>query len=177
MLLVAEIGMLVLGIITVATGKLSTSAGKECRGVPARIAGVLLILPLPISLLIGLMIAVILTSQGRHFDERAAWPTLVELGVFLVFVITAFVIAGMNAQPIGRATARRRGAATTTTRGIIPRSARRAGIGTTAARAIPTAGKGRGARRTTGFVDCAAPARRRPLVRAPMTDPRSVPRA
>ncbi|MCC6419604.1 MAG: hypothetical protein IT429_15325 [Gemmataceae bacterium] len=108
MLLVAEIGMLVLGIITVATGKLSTSAGKECRGVPARIAGVLLILPLPISLLIGLMIAVILTSQGRNFDERAAWPTLVELGVFLVFVITAFVIAGMNARPIGRTTARRR---------------------------------------------------------------------
>jgi hypothetical protein len=102
MLLIAEIAMLVLGIITVATGKLSISAGKECRGAPARVAGVLMILQLPVAIVVVVGLMMVLAAHGRIDPTNPpGWFVLLELGIFLVFIITAFVIAGVNAQPIG----------------------------------------------------------------------------
>ena len=102
LLLVLEIAMLVYGIIAVSTGRFSLSAQKEARGVPARIAGVLLILPLPVAFLVGFMVGAAMAAQGRAFDIQhiPPWITFMELGIFAVFAISAFVVAGVNAQPV-----------------------------------------------------------------------------
>lgn len=109
LVLIGEIAALVYGIVAVATGRLSLSAKKEARGVPARVAGVLLILPLPLALLTGVVIGTVMAAQGRPIGigNVPIWIGLVELGIFLVFVIAAFVVAGVNAQPIEKRRPRR----------------------------------------------------------------------
>ena len=64
MLLIAEIASLVFGIITVATGKFTLSRNKVCYGAPARVVGVLLMLPLPVALLVSIAVVAMFVARG-----------------------------------------------------------------------------------------------------------------
>jgi hypothetical protein len=93
-LLVGEIAAFVFGIIALATGKLKLTRTKEARGTPARIAGVLLLLPLPVAFLVGLGVGAMLAAKGQVVAVPP-WLAFLELGIFLFFMICAFTIAGV----------------------------------------------------------------------------------
>jgi hypothetical protein len=105
MLLIPGIVALVFGIITVATGKLKLGNGKVVVGAPARVAGVILIASFPMALLIGLMAATLLVVQaGAPITpiRIPMWLDFLPLGVFVLFVMLAFIVGSACSQPLER---------------------------------------------------------------------------
>jgi hypothetical protein len=100
--LIAEIISLVFGIIAVATGKLTMSKTKIVRGAPARVAGIFLILPLPLALVAGVVIAARFVAEGKVFDRAnlPGWVLAVEPAIFGVCFAIAMIIAIANAGPL-----------------------------------------------------------------------------
>ena len=65
MILGAEIGMLVIGIMALIQGKLVLSKTRVVRGTPARLLGAVALLPLPLSLMAGILIGILWVAQGK----------------------------------------------------------------------------------------------------------------
>src|SRR5947208_1768716 len=95
MILGAEIGMLVVGLIALFSGKFKLSGGRQVEGPAARWAGAVLILPLPLAFAIGLVVGVREAARGRVFNPKE-WElafALVEVGLLLLCgVIAAFIV-------------------------------------------------------------------------------------
>ncbi|HEV3079992.1 MAG TPA: hypothetical protein VGY66_09440 [Gemmataceae bacterium] len=98
--LIAEIVALIGGIMAIAKGQIRMLGSRTVEGTPARIAGVILILPLPLALVAGFMYGVILASQGREFDEKAKpIAAIMEAAIFLVCMTAAVIVTLTAKQP------------------------------------------------------------------------------
>jgi hypothetical protein len=106
LLLIGGIAALVFGIITVATGKLKLSNTKIVVGAPARVAGVILIVSFPLAFLVGVLAAMLFVVQAGgpvNPTRIPMWLEFVPLGVFVLFVVIAFVVGFAYSQPLERA--------------------------------------------------------------------------
>ena len=64
-----DVILLILGIIVLIKGQVMLTRTKEVRGTPARVIGVLLILPLPLGFLAGLLLGAFYVAQGKPVTE------------------------------------------------------------------------------------------------------------
>jgi len=100
MILGMEIGLLIAGIIALATGKMKLSKTKAAVGAPARIAGIIAILPLPLSFMVGVAIGAASVAQGRSVDDIKWTATAIEIAILLACLTASLIIAYAKAQPI-----------------------------------------------------------------------------
>lgn len=101
MILGAEIGLLVFGVIALATGKLTLSKTRVVRGWAARLLGVIALLPLPLSFMIGITYGVVLAAQGRDVTaDSVRWTmTGIEAGVLVLCAAAIYAIGWRLAGP------------------------------------------------------------------------------
>src|SRR5688500_8932349 len=95
MILGAEIAMLVIGIYALVTGKLTLSKKKVVQGTPARMIGIIGLLPLPLSFMAGVMYGATMAAQGKDFttDKSAQWTMIgIEGGITLVAFLLILVL-------------------------------------------------------------------------------------
>jgi len=107
----AEIGMLIWGIIVLVRGKAKVSKTKEAAGAAARIAGVVAMLPIPLCFMIGMLYGVYLGSTGQTaaIDPASGTIIAIEVGTLVACVIIAMVILYSAAKPIGQTAGQRPG--------------------------------------------------------------------
>jgi len=99
----AEIGMLVFGIVVLATGKIKVSSDRVVLGAPARVIGAILLLPFVLGtggeFLMGVYIGIQQATSRQplspaEIQQKMQTPALIlHLAVFVVTFIAAFVIA------------------------------------------------------------------------------------
>jgi hypothetical protein len=108
-----ELAMLVIGLIAVVMGKFDWALEKPLRGPAVRIAGVVLMLPLPLAFLLGVVVGLIRDRHPQPVDESD--PDLVllfaELGITLGCAATAGAILFLFGRSSGRRRRRARRAA------------------------------------------------------------------
>jgi hypothetical protein len=95
LLLLLEIGLLVAGLIALVTGKFRLGKDRVVVGAVARVAGLVLMLPLPLGFAIGFMIGLQQTLQGKQV-EAAKWQgtlALLEWGLVGGCALLGFGIA------------------------------------------------------------------------------------
>ena len=99
-----EIVMLIFGIITLIRGKFTLTRGKEVRGVPARVIGLVLMLPFPLSLALDLLAGIVLAILGKPPTEQEATTigVVIEVCIVALCFITAIVMANVYSQPIAK---------------------------------------------------------------------------
>ncbi len=69
MIFIVEIILLIYGIIAIITGKLKLDKKKVVEGPSARLLGVLCLMPIPFSLLVGFIYAICLAAKGLAADQ------------------------------------------------------------------------------------------------------------
>jgi hypothetical protein len=95
MCLVLEIIMLVMGIVALVRGKIKilTRTG-EVQGTPARVAGIVMILPLPLALLVVVAFGAGFAASGKAAESleslRFIEPALVLICLTIAIAICAF---------------------------------------------------------------------------------------
>jgi hypothetical protein len=96
-----EIVMLIFGIITLIRGKFMLTRAKEVRGVPARIIGIFLVLPFPLSLALQFLAGIVLAIQGRQptTQEIKTIAVVIEFSMVAICFLTAVGIAIAYARP------------------------------------------------------------------------------
>jgi hypothetical protein len=96
-----SIAMLIFGIIALVRGQFTLTRTKVVSGVPARVIGVILLLPLPLMLAGGLLIGVVLGMQGKQpRPEDIQGPAvLLEVGIILGCMLIAVIIGAVTARP------------------------------------------------------------------------------
>jgi uncharacterized membrane-anchored protein len=99
--IVMSIAMLIFGIIALVRGQFTLTRTKVVSGVPARVIGVILLLPLPMMLVGGMLIGVFYAMQGKQpRPEDIQGPAvLLEVGVVLGSMLIAVVIGLATAGP------------------------------------------------------------------------------
>jgi hypothetical protein len=105
---VCDIIMLIFGIITLVRGKFLLTRAKEVRGVPARIIGVILMLPLPLSFMAGLVLGAVIAAQGKNEDELRTAGIILGVSITAICFISAIVLAAVTAQPVVKEPSARR---------------------------------------------------------------------
>jgi hypothetical protein len=101
MCLVLELVMLIVGITTLVKGTFGVGSRHAAKGVPARIAGAILMLPLPLKFLCGMAIGLALAVQEKQVDRNDPVLAYLETGITLGCLVTALVLAGATAKPVG----------------------------------------------------------------------------
>lgn len=105
MILGAEIGMIIMGLIAIFSGKFSLTKNRVVYGMLARLLGVLWLLPIPLSMLVGIVVGFIYVTQnpGTTQDQLAKTfgltGTIIEGTIVVVFIALAYLIGWNNAQP------------------------------------------------------------------------------
>ncbi len=89
MICVIEVALLLLGLLVVVTGDITVGSNRVLRGTPAHILGGLLMVPLPLSLLTGLLVGAFLSAQGRDPTQEsyALVFILIDVGIFVVCLL------------------------------------------------------------------------------------------
>ena len=97
-----EILMLIFGIIALVRGRFLLTRAKEVRGWPARIIGVLLIMPFPLSFLVGMVLGGVFVAMGKSVDDQEFRSAASILGFAIVAIcfLSAIGIAMFLAEPI-----------------------------------------------------------------------------
>jgi uncharacterized oligopeptide transporter (OPT) family protein len=103
--------MLIFGIIALITGKFSVTRSKVVYDTPARIVGVIMMLPLPILLMLGVALGFGLLAQGRPLNQEdldrlktlgMILGAVVILGCFIIGMVVAFIYAEPPRKKRGR---------------------------------------------------------------------------
>jgi hypothetical protein len=86
--------MLIFGIISLVTGKFTLTRNKVVYGTPARMVGLILVMPLPILVIVGVMLGFGLLAQGKQLTE-AEMKQLTTTGMIIgaVVILACFVAA------------------------------------------------------------------------------------
>lgn len=97
-----DIILMILGIIVLVKGQVLLTRTKEVRGVPARIIGIIFLLPLPLSFVAGLLLGGFLLAQGKPVNESEIQGPAMILGaaILALCLLTAVGIAVAYAQPV-----------------------------------------------------------------------------
>jgi hypothetical protein len=109
----AEIGCLVFGIIALVMGKFKLTGSRWVQGTPARLIGVLLLLPLIIGYggeaIYGAIVAVKWAKEGKDVaGNLAAIQKEIQGTVTIIHIaggiplIAAFIVALVKAKPMGK---------------------------------------------------------------------------
>ncbi len=93
--LILEVLMLIFGLIGLISGKLTISKKLKVKGTPARIAGFILIIPLPGTLLMGFLLGILLGNSLPLTDIQNI-ATLVEIVLDLGCLVGAYLYANAN---------------------------------------------------------------------------------
>jgi hypothetical protein len=104
-----DIIMLIFGIIALVRGKFLLTRAKEVRGVPARIIGIVLMIPLPLSFVAGLALGAMMASQGKSVDDLRLAGSILGVTITGLCFVSAIAIAVATARPIVKAPAAARG--------------------------------------------------------------------
>jgi hypothetical protein len=108
-MLILEIATLVAGLVVLIKGKISFSRSLVVRGAMARVIGVVLMLPLPLSIAAGIVVGVALASKGLSQEEIVRRATsigaIIEIAVYVACVVVAVIIGAI--APKGPAKRRR----------------------------------------------------------------------
>lgn len=94
MILGAEIALLILGLIGLCSGKWRVGKGLTVQGRPARIAGLIAIIPLPAAILLG-----VIAANGA-FGNDIGWLWMVELGLVAACLIAATIVIQPHAKAL-----------------------------------------------------------------------------
>ena len=102
---VLEIIMFVLGVIGVAKGRVSLTRTRVAIGPPARIAGALLLIPLPVYIMANVIAGVAIIGGGGAQPNLALQTTagvvsLISLAVSLGCLIAAIIVCAVTAKPL-----------------------------------------------------------------------------
>ena len=87
--------LILFGIFTLMKGELKLSDSKISRGKPARIAGMLMILALPIAFLVSMVVPSVMVLAGRpvNVEDPSTWERFLPIIVMLVVALVALVVA------------------------------------------------------------------------------------
>jgi cation transporter-like permease len=98
---IPELAMLVFGVFTLVNGSFRMSQEKVVWGVPARIMGALLLVPMPLEFVIFFTTVFAYTAQGRPLDpENLRWLVLTNAGIVLGTCVLILVIGLTAAEPV-----------------------------------------------------------------------------
>ena len=97
-----EIVMLIFGIITLIRGRFLLLRTKEVLGWPARIVGLFLIMPFPLSFLTGMVLGAIWMAMGKNIDDRGFLDAarIAELAIVFLCFVSAIGMAMYFAEPV-----------------------------------------------------------------------------
>jgi hypothetical protein len=99
LLLIVMIIMLVMGIYALATGKIKLSPRRVVEGLPARVIGAVLCLPLPLHFGISFLVALAIASQQRGgAPELPIWTSFVGIGLMILCGLAAVIIGAVTAH-------------------------------------------------------------------------------
>jgi hypothetical protein len=98
MICVIEIGLFIFGIIMLITGKMKLSAGRVVEGTPARLLGLLALLPLPLCVVVGLIYGVTVAMQNPNAPNDFAFGSRQTI---IITVIEAVITLGTLAAVLG----------------------------------------------------------------------------
>jgi hypothetical protein len=96
-LLIIEIIMLIGGLYALIAGRIKISAAISLEGWQARIAGIMLIAPLPLAFLIGVLIS-LLISTGALPPSVLSYASIIEI-LLVVVTFAAVIIYALIVQP------------------------------------------------------------------------------
>lgn len=100
-LLFLEIGMLIGGFVVLVKGRFTLGKNRVVTGVAARLAGLVMILPLPLAFLVLLLIAVHAGQSGQpvNYQEMQGSLSLLELAITVICFLMAVLIGLIYGQP------------------------------------------------------------------------------
>jgi hypothetical protein len=98
------LAMLVFGIIAFVKGEFKLTRNRVVRRGPAYAIGALLVLPLPLSFGIGFIYGIMAGARHEQVDVKQLQAKLapVEVGLDVVCLLAALIIAAVTAQPVVR---------------------------------------------------------------------------
>lgn len=101
MILILEIAMLIFGIIALVKGKFTLTKKKIVTGAAARIVGVILLMPLPLSFGVGVIMGIMLAAQGRQIQAKEIQNTgtIIEVVSVLGCCILAIGVSLATSHP------------------------------------------------------------------------------
>jgi hypothetical protein len=105
MIIGAEVAMLIMGLYALIAGRLMT--GKKAKhvvqGWPARLIGVICLLPIPLAFAVGTAVAAILVALGRTVTrESFFWVgTAIEGSIVLACVVAVAILSRVYRTPVG----------------------------------------------------------------------------
>ncbi|HKI33576.1 MAG TPA: hypothetical protein VKA46_17105 [Gemmataceae bacterium] len=104
--LIVEIGLFILGVIGIAKGTVALTRTRVVSGTPARVIGVIFLLPLPAYIVANLIAGVALFGGGGEPDPQTALGVglvaLMALSVTILAVVIGTVLAFVYARPVGK---------------------------------------------------------------------------
>jgi hypothetical protein len=97
MILGMEIGLLIGGILALVRGRMSFSKNKVATGTPARIAGIIMLLPIPLAFGVIFCYAFLMGASGAVVDENSLRGTaiVIEIAIVVLCFAVAMLIAGV----------------------------------------------------------------------------------
>lgn len=98
--LVVLVAMLTLGIGALAKGRIKLTARRSVEGGPARLIGVILLLPLPLYIGIALLASLTGIVQALRPARPPLWLGVTALGLVVGAVVVSVLIATFTAKPI-----------------------------------------------------------------------------
>jgi WD40 repeat protein len=94
MVLGMAIGLIVVGLFALITGKLKLSKDRTLTGAGVRVAGVIFLLPFPIQFCIGFIVGFATASQGKPFDPKE-WELTFSLVLLALCIVCALLGCGI----------------------------------------------------------------------------------
>jgi hypothetical protein len=104
MIIGAEVAMICLGLYALIKGKFPVNAETKfvVQGWPLRIMGLIYLLPIPVSLLAGMVLGVWWVAQGKELTDRSFfWAgTALEGAVVVVCLLAAAIVSRLYRVPV-----------------------------------------------------------------------------
>src|SRR5687767_10065211 len=95
MILGAEIALLLMGLYALVTGKLTLGNQRVVYGAPARVLGVVGLLPVPLTICGSVVLSVLLACEGRDpLDPALDWMFIVVEAASVVFCLVVVYSVG-----------------------------------------------------------------------------------
>jgi hypothetical protein len=100
-LLIMEFFLLVFGVVALIRGKFTISSRRVVEGVPARVLGLVAIIPLPLFILGGIVLGILKGDKAAQFFEKnkSIFVAIELVGVAIAFAVV-FGIGAVIGQPL-----------------------------------------------------------------------------
>ena len=107
MILGAEIALIVMGVYALITGKLLTSKKSKyvLQGWPARVIGLICLLPIPLAFVTSVVVATIFLTLGKPVNQESFFlvGAGIEIGVLILCVIVVTILERTYRTPVQQA--------------------------------------------------------------------------